>query len=417
MKKFEGLKKTAQPLLVLTMRKTLVILFCLVAFSVLGHAQQQSAFQPEWSVEGQAGGSYTLGEGSFGRMLSPAFSVNVGYRFSEPVGIRLGIGGFSGKGYVAEQAAYHNYNYIRTQADVIIHSFGTVKNLYTLAGIGLLVGTSNGAVVSQRSWKAPQAFAAGRFGVGYRFPVGHNMAVTAEAVYHLLPDALNSVHNGTPGGDVQALVGFHYTFGRKKAAAPREVAPAPAPAAPKRDYAAEARAAIEARAAARQEDPVEEPVEESAEKPVEKPVVVPVEVPVEAPVEVSAPVTDEATAIAIAKAVAEAAGISDVRVYFDSNSWTVKSQYEPILMKVADFLNENPGYLVKLTAYCDKRYGTPEYNQEVSERRANAVARFLKRNGVPDSRILTSPAGGTDTFGSNSVKQNRFVVCEIVKEL
>ena len=407
MKKFEGLKKTAQPLLVLTMRKTLVILFCLVAFSVLGHAQQQSAFQPEWSVEGQAGGSYTLGEGSFGRMLSPAFSVNVGYRFSEPVGIRLGIGGFSGKGYVAEQAAYHNYNYIRTQADVIIHSFGTVKNLYTLAGIGLLVGTSNGAVVSQRSWKAPQAFAAGRFGVGYRFPVGHNMAVTAEAVYHLLPDALNSVHNGTPGGDVQALVGFHYTFGRKKAAAPREVAPAPA--APKRDYAAEARAAIEARAAARQEVPVEEPVEEPVETREEK--------PVEVPVEASAPITDEATSIAIAKAVAEAAGILDVRVYFDSNSWTVKSQYEPELMKVADFLNENPGYLVKLTAYCDKRYGTPEYNQEVSERRANAVARFLKRNGVPDSRILTSPAGGTDSFGPNSVKQNRFVVCEIVKEL
>lgn len=407
MKKIEGLKKTAQPLLVLTMRKTLVILFCLVAFSVLGHAQQQSAFQPEWSVEGQAGGSYTLGEGSFGRMLSPAFSVNVGYRFSEPVGIRLGIGGFSGKGYVAEQAAYHNYNYIRTQADVIIHSFGTVKNLYTLAGIGLLVGTSNGAVASQRSWKAPQAFAAGRFGVGYHFPVGHNMAVTAEAVYHLLPDALNSVHNGTPGGDVQALVGFHYTFGRKKAAAPREVAPAPA--APKRDYAAEARAAIEARAAVRQEVPVEEPVEEPVETSEEK--------PIEVPVEASAPITDEATSIAIAKAVAEAAGISDVRVYFDSNSWTVKSQYEPELMKVADFLNENPGYLVKLTAYCDKRYGTPEYNQEVSERRANAVARFLKRNGVPDSRILTSPAGGTDSFGPNSVKRNRFVVCEIVKEL
>lgn len=407
MKKFEGLKKTAQPLLVLTMRKTLVILFCLVAFSVLGHAQQQSAFQPEWSVEGQAGGSYTLGEGSFGRMLSPAFSVNVGYRFSEPVGIRLGIGGFSGKGYVAEQAAYHNYNYIRTQADVIIHSFGTVRNLYTLAGIGLLVGTSNGTVASQRSWKAPQAFAAGRFGVGYHFPVGHNMAVTAEAVYHLLPDALNSVHNGTPGGDVQALVGFHYTFGRKKAAAPREVAPAPA--APKRDYAAEARAAIEARAAVRQEVPVEEPVEEPVETSEEK--------PIEVPVEASAPITDEATSIAIAKAVAEAAGISDVRVYFDSNSWTVKSQYEPELMKVADFLNENPGYLVKLTAYCDKRYGTPEYNQEVSERRANAVARFLKRNGVPDSRILTSPAGGTDSFGPNSVKRNRFVVCEIVKEL
>lgn len=336
-------------------------------------------------------------------MLSPAFSLNAGYHFLEPAELRLGVGGFSGKGFQANVGQYYKYDFVRAQADFLLHSSGPLRNLYALVGIGLMVGTSNGASEIDAAhagknyfpllWKAPRAFAAGRFGAGYRFPVGKGMAISAEAVYHLLPDALNSIHNGTPGGNVQILLGFHYSFGKKAVAAPREE---PAPVAPKRDYAAEARAAIEARAVVQQEVPVEEPVE--------------------APVE-AAPVTDEATSIAIAKAVAEAAGISDVRVYFDSNSWTVQSQYEPSLMKLAAFLNENPGYLVKLTAYSDNRYGTPAYNQEVSERRANAVARFLKRNGVPDSRILTSPAGGTDSFSSKSVKQNRFVVCEIVKEL
>lgn len=119
---------------------------------------------------------------------------------------------------------------------------------------------------------------------------------------------------------------------------------------------------------------------------------------------------------ALSKAVAEAAGLSDVKVYFESNSWTVQSQYEPVLQKVASFLLENTDYSVILTAYCDSRYGTAEYNKQVSERRANAVAKFLKKEGVDASQILTRPAGGIDTYSKGkSVKGNRFVVCEIVK--
>ena len=111
-----------------------------------------------------------------------------------------------------------------------------------------------------------------------------------------------------------------------------------------------------------------------------------------------------------------AAGLSDVKVYFESNSWSVLSQYEPELQKVASFLKENADYTVILTAYCDSRYGTAEYNKLLSERRANAVAKFLKKEGVDSSQILIRPAGGIDTYSKGeNVKKNRFVVCEIVK--
>lgn len=395
------------------MRKTFVFILFLVAFSVLGNAQQ--AFRPHWSVEGQAGAAYTIGEGSFTNMLSPAFSVNVGFHFAEPVEIRLGVGGISGKGYVPSLVKYYQYDYVRGQADFIFHSFA---NFYTLVGAGVIVGYSNGAQRLDADkmnlvWKAPKAFATGRFGVGYRFPVGKGMAITAEAVYHLLPDALNSVHNGVPGGDVQVLAGFRYSFGSrdkaKRAQTHSYSYEEPPVEEPKRDYAAEARAAVEARAAAereRFEAEQERQVVESARR-VNRQVEEEVPVP---------EVTPEQFAEALSRAVAEAAGLSDVKVYFESNSWTVPSQYEPELNKVASFLMENRDFSVILTAYCDSRYGTAEYNKILSERRANAVARFLKKEGVEAAQILIRPAGGIDTYSKGeNVKKNRFVVCEIVK--
>ena len=97
------------------MRKILVSVLSLVAFSVLGFAQQEDSFRPHWSLEAQAGAAYTFGEGSFSSMLSPAFSLNFGYHFSEPVEFRLGVGGLSGKGYVASMARYYQYDYVRGQ--------------------------------------------------------------------------------------------------------------------------------------------------------------------------------------------------------------------------------------------------------------------------------------------------------------
>lgn len=390
------------------MRKTVVSILFLVAFSILGQAQQ--AFRPHWSVEGQGGVTYTFGEGSFVGMLSPAVSLNVGFHFAEPVEIRLGVGGISGKGYVPSLVKYYQYDYVRGQADFIFHSFA---NFYTLVGAGVIVGYSNGAQQLDADkmnlvWKAPKAFATGRFGVGYRFPVSKSLAITTEAVYHLLPDALNSIRNGVPGGNVQLLAGLHFSFGNKtkKAQTPKVVTP---PDPPKRDYAAEARAAVEARAAAereRFEAEQERQVVESARR-VNRQVEEEVPVP---------EVTPEQFAEALSRAVAEAAGLSDVKVYFESNSWTVPSQYEPELNKVASFLMENRDFSVILTAYCDSRYGTAEYNKILSERRANAVARFLKKEGVEAAQILIRPAGGIDTYSKGeNVKKNRFVVCEIVK--
>ena len=205
------------------MRKTNLITLCLVVCSLSAHAQQTASFQPHWNVEVQAGIANTSGEGSFGGMMSPAFSINVGYRFSEPFELRLAIGGFSGKGYAIEPAAYYCYDFVRTGVDALWHPFPGLRGLYAFAGTGVMVGTNNGAervntdwavgTYFKGLWKAPKAFWFGRLGAGYLFPVSRTVSLGAEAIYSLLPDAVNSKLGGKPDCSVQLLASARFSFG------------------------------------------------------------------------------------------------------------------------------------------------------------------------------------------------------------
>ena len=117
----------------------------------------------------------------------------------------------------------------------------------------------------------------------------------------------------------------------------------------------------------------------------------PVEEPVEEPVELPAP----------------------VKIYFDSNSWKVREEYGGEVEKMAAFLKEHPGVVLTLTAYADSAYGTPSYNQTITERRIRAVRKALLKAGVPESQLEGKPMGGTDLFSKGKkISGNRVVICE-----
>lgn len=77
------------------------ILLLVALFSGMAtRAMAQTAGSSPWWVEAQAGLSNASGEGSFFGMTSPALAVSAGYRFSRPLALRVGVGGYEGKGYV-----------------------------------------------------------------------------------------------------------------------------------------------------------------------------------------------------------------------------------------------------------------------------------------------------------------------------
>jgi peptidoglycan-associated lipoprotein len=73
-------------------------------------------------------------------------------------------------------------------------------------------------------------------------------------------------------------------------------------------------------------------------------------------------------------------------VYFDFDSYAVKSDYQAVLEAHAGYLKSHPDRHVLLQGNTDER-GTTEYNLALGQKRAEAVRRALSLLGVPDSQM------------------------------
>ncbi len=80
------------------------------------------------------------------------------------------------------------------------------------------------------------------------------------------------------------------------------------------------------------------------------------------------------------------------RVYFDYDSYAVRSDAQPLLAAQAQWLKRYPAVQLRIEGNCDER-GTQEYNLALGARRANSVRDYLVSQGVPASRISTVSFG------------------------
>ena len=101
-------------------------------------------------------------------------------------------------------------------------------------------------------------------------------------------------------------------------------------------------------------------------------------------------------------------------VLFDTDSDTLKPGGIDSLKRVGDFMRNNPSIKIRIEGYTDST-GSDDYNQALSQRRADAVARELRKSDVPSDRIETvgrgeeppwqamaRPAGASKTDASRS---------------
>src|SRR5690606_20104264 len=80
------------------------------------------------------------------------------------------------------------------------------------------------------------------------------------------------------------------------------------------------------------------------------------------------------------------------RVYFDLDSYSVRSDAMPRLDAQAQWLNRYPSVTVRVEGNADER-GTREYNLALGARRAEAVRAYLVSRGVARNRIDTTSHG------------------------
>ena len=79
------------------------------------------------------------------------------------------------------------------------------------------------------------------------------------------------------------------------------------------------------------------------------------------------------------------AGVDHI-IYFDLDSYTVKSEYQTVLDAHARYLRADRNRRVNLEGHTDARGGS-EYNLALGQKRSDAVRRALSVLGVPEAQM------------------------------
>ncbi len=93
-------------------------------------------------------------------------------------------------------------------------------------------------------------------------------------------------------------------------------------------------------------------------------------------------------------------------VLFDFDSSAVKPEAAIVLKEAASMLKQNPGKAITIEGHTCS-IGTDQYNQGLSERRANSVKKFLAGQGIEMSRMSAKGLGESRPVADNKTEDGR----------
>lgn len=372
------------------MKRIGTIIVTILAIGVSLQAEERTKekeFNSHWFLQLQGGAGHTVGEASFGELISPSAGLYAGYRFTPVWGLRAGVEGWQGKGALVAPTQVFGYNYLQGSVDVmadICNIFSGRKYMrtvspYLYAGIGANGAFNNDEANSlaasfpaeSRLWDGSHISVAGRFGIGTGIKLTDCVHLNIEAGANALDDHFNSKKGSAADWQLTARAGLTFNFGLGKKAK---------------------------KAAAQQSKPASfEPAAQA--KPEEKK---PVE---ETPAVVEEPEKTEPTVIVPATP----AEYKD-NIYFKIGKFEIQDNQFEKIDNLVKFMNENPDVKVKITGYADSATGSGQRNMFLSEKRAEAVAGILKEKGIDGSRIVTGYEGDT-VQPYDTPEQNRVAIC------
>jgi outer membrane protein OmpA-like peptidoglycan-associated protein len=100
--------------------------------------------------------------------------------------------------------------------------------------------------------------------------------------------------------------------------------------------------------------------------------------------------------------------VAEAVIYYPSGKYTLDDAAKADLDKLVALTSSTDGYLIEIAGYASKT-GTKEFNQQLSEDRASAVANYLRNNGNIPMRRIVAPAGygATHPDAENTDPQGR----------
>lgn len=108
----------------------------------------------------------------------------------------------------------------------------------------------------------------------------------------------------------------------------------------------------------------------------------------------------------------------DDRIYYDFGMARIKHKSYPLLKQIARLINSHSEYkLIRIEGHCDE-IGTDEFNNQLSQKRADSAKRFLEMEGVSPDRLISVGYGKTRPLregnDDNSRQLNRRVEFRIL---
>ena len=91
---------------------------------------------------------------------------------------------------------------------------------------------------------------------------------------------------------------------------------------------------------------------------------------------------------------------------FDTGKYTLKPGAREKMAKVSGILLAYPGLKIQVEGHTDS-VGGDEYNQKLSEQRADAVRDYLTAQGVPSNMVTSVGFGKTQPVASNDTAAGR----------
>jgi OOP family OmpA-OmpF porin len=99
-------------------------------------------------------------------------------------------------------------------------------------------------------------------------------------------------------------------------------------------------------------------------------------------------------------------------VYFKFDKWVPRKRSEKSLDRLAALLQEHPALTIRVEGHTDS-IGSVKYNRWLSQKRADAVRKYLLRKGIAASRVEAIGYGEERPIASNKTlagrRQNRRV--------
>jgi len=91
-------------------------------------------------------------------------------------------------------------------------------------------------------------------------------------------------------------------------------------------------------------------------------------------------------------------------IYYDYEKWNIRDDAKPSLNSLVSLLKLNPQFSIELGSHTDCR-GEVDYNQDLSQKRAESVVQYLIQNGISGDRL--NPVGyGESRLAVNCVCEN-----------